>query len=103
MPPPLPRRRGVAATESMLLLGVVAVAVVVAACTFVPVLGDAAGTLGAGVADRLGGWSRGVVPARTPAARDDCPYTFDPRTGRWHDPASHYRMVPFTEAADRGC
>ena len=96
-------RRGAAVPEYVLLLAVLLVALVAAAWTFVPAASEGVEALGARIGDRLGTWGQRAAPARAVPSPLPCPYAFDPRTGRWHDPARGYRMVSFAEAASQGC
>jgi len=96
-------RRGVAVTEYLLLLSVLVIALVAAAWVVVPVFGEGVAAVGADVGDLLVGKGNAAVPARATTATGTCPYTFDPRTGRWHDAENDYLMVSFAEAAAQGC
>ena len=94
------RRRGVTTTEYMMLLSVLVVSIVAAAFIFVPAFKDGVLSLSSDVSAILSGESTNSnIPSGT---QSTCPYVFDSRTGRWHEP-DNYLMVSFSDAADAGC
>ncbi len=105
------KRRGVSTVEYVLLISVILVALLVAAYVFVPGFVGGVDEVADDVAELLGGdgaSSTGDGPAVGPPGPSDgdgsdCPFTFDSRTGRWHDQGNDYLMVSFAEAADAGC
>jgi hypothetical protein len=98
-------RRGSSTTEYMLLISVLVVALVVAAFVFVTGLREGVGSLAQGVKGMLEGQGNEAVAGRDDgAASTECPYTFDPRTGRYHDTSGGgYLMVSFADARSSGC
>ncbi len=96
-------RRGVSTTEYALLVAVLIVAIV--ACAYLMRGGFNQGVreLGDDVQVLLGGEGNAATPSRT-SSGTECPYTFDPRTGRYHDESDGgYLMVSFNDAAAAGC
>jgi Flp pilus assembly pilin Flp len=97
-------RRGASATEYMLLISVILVALVAAAYVFVPIFGEGVEAVAQDVEALLSGEGNDAVASRDDAASSDCPYTFDPRTGRYHDASDGgYLMVSFSDAEQAGC
>lgn len=105
--------RGQTTTEYILSIGVIVIAVVSAAYLFVPTFKDGVNSLVNDISSRVSSAtdSRGSIsnPTALPTtgsrsgSGSECPYIFDPRTGRWHDPDNHYLMVTFAEARAAGC
>ncbi|MBN1335973.1 MAG: hypothetical protein JXB39_08440 [Deltaproteobacteria bacterium] len=98
-----PNRRGVAVTEYVLVLGVLVVGLVGTAWVFLPAFREGVSAVGSDLGGLLAGQGRPSIRADTPVRSEVCPYTFDPRTGRWHDTERDYLMVSFAEAAAHGC
>jgi hypothetical protein len=97
-------RRGASVTEYMLLISVILVAMVAAAYVFVPIFGEGVELVALDVEALLRGEGNDAVASREDAGSSDCPYTFDPRTGRYHDTSDGgYLMVSFADASDAGC
>lgn len=98
-------RRGSSTTEYMLLISVLIVAIVAAAIVFTAAFREGVDALAQDVKVMLeGGGNEAVAGREDGAASSECPYTFDPRTGRWHDESGGgYLMVSFSDASASGC
>lgn len=94
------RRQGATATEYMLVLSVIVIAVIAGAFIFIGPFREGVLRLGKDVKALLSGEPQNQLPTDVAGS---CPYTFDPRTGRWHDPNAGYAMVGFSDAKDAGC
>lgn len=95
--------RGQATVEYMLILSVVVIAIVACAFIIVPIFRSGTASLGEDVAALLRGEGNAAVPGREPSTSSSCPYTFDSRTGRWHDESADYTMISFADASAEGC
>ncbi len=97
-------RRGASTTEYVLLLSVLIIAIVAAAFVFVPVFSEGVAAVAEDVAALLKGEGNDAVAAREGAGAGECPFTYDPRTGRFHDESDGgYLMVSFSDAEQAGC
>ena len=56
-----------------------------------------------GLADDVYALLSGEGIGEVTPGRSECPYTYDARTGRWHDESDDYKMVTFSEASASGC
>lgn len=94
-------RAGVATTEYVIVLFAIAVILV----TVVTGFGGTVKSLWANTLDegltQLSAAADGIGDMDDSAA--SCPYSYDPGTGRWHDPANGYGFVTFDEAAAANC
>jgi hypothetical protein len=86
----------------MLILSVIVVGIVAAGYLLIPMFRSGVASLGGDVYSILAGEGIGETPGRVTDA-SSCPYTFDSRTGRWHDTEHDYLMVSFADASDAGC
>lgn len=97
-------RRGASTTEYVLLISVIIVAIVAAAYVLVPMFEEGTDAVAQDVKALLAGEGNEAVAARGGESSSSCPYTFDPRTGRWHDTSDGgYLMVSFRDAGEAGC
>ncbi|MFH1467532.1 MAG: hypothetical protein ABIO70_24315 [Pseudomonadota bacterium] len=98
-------RRGSSTTEYMLLISVLIVAIVAGAYVFAFAFREGVDALAQDVRGMLEGQGNEAVAGRDDgAASGECPYTFDPRTGRYHDESGGgYLMVSFADAHSSGC
>jgi Flp pilus assembly pilin Flp len=97
-------RRGASTTEYVLLISVIIVAIVAAGYVFVTGFGEGVAALAGDVQILLEGGGNESIAARDDASSSSCPYTFDPRTGRYHDESDGgYLMVSFADASHAGC
>lgn len=97
-------RRGVSTTEYMLLVSVIVLGVVAAGFVLVPIFSEGVAAVAEDVKAMLEGEGNDAVASREDAADGSCPYTFDPRTGRYHDESDGgYLMVAFSDASAAGC
>lgn len=94
------RRSGVGVTEYMLLISVLVVAIVAIGWTFAPTFRTGTYSLANDIKNILMGEDTTDTPDRNVG---ECPYVFDSRTGRWHDPDAGNLMVSFDEAQSSGC
>lgn len=96
-------RRGQTATEYVMMLSVIVCGIVAAAYIFIPGFTEGVETLGRDIKRILSG--EGDPHNIVDGGNDDtiCPYVFDPRTGRWHDPEADYLMVSFSDASGANC
>ena len=97
------RRQGATATEYMLVLSVIVVAIVLAAFFFVGPFRMGVLKLAQDVRGILAGENPNIGSREEVVSSTSCPYVFDSRPGRWHDPEAGYTMVPFRDAGDAGC
>ncbi len=97
-------RRGVSTVEYTLLISVIIIAMVAAAFVLVPIFQEGVAAVAEDVEALLSGEGNDAVASRDDAASGDCPFTFDPRTGRFHDESDGgYLMVSFSDAEQAGC
>ncbi len=97
-------RRGASTTEYVLLLSVLIIAIVAAAFVFVPMFQGGVAAVAQDVKALLEGEGNDAVASREEGASSECPYVFDPRTGRYHDTSDGgYLMVAFSDAESAGC
>jgi|GEM_PF-4479736 len=97
------RRQGKSATEYMLLLASLVVAVVAGGYSFVPVFESGVNALATDVSEVLVTGKIGGTGSARGDSDSSCYYTYDPRTGRWHDTSHDYLMVTNATARDAGC
>ncbi len=97
-------RRGASTTEYVLLLSVIIIAIVAAAFVFVPVFQEGVAAVADDVKALLSGEGNDAVASREDAGSGECPFVYDPRTGRFHDTSDGgYLMVAFSDAEAAGC